>query len=200
MAVRSLIEAVRAGDPVMLATVNDIAGNPRGAQRAMDLAMGERAGAAALAQAEMLADAKKDKEQDGTIPSQLLPQFMDALRLPPQQRDATLSIILRKSGVPEAEIPARIAAIALEHTAGINPNSDDVKRHLLSLRNNKPAFIQFATEAMKLSDDQAEQMYASANSSWAYSAGQAVRGAPGYALGGAANFARGVVGYPAPKQ
>jgi hypothetical protein len=200
MAVRSLIEAVRSGDPVMLATVNDIAGNPRGAQRAMDLAMGERAGAAALAQAEMLADAKKDKEQDGTIPSQLLPQFMDALRLPPQQRDATLSIIMRKSGVPETEIPARIAAIALEHTAGINPNSEEVKRHLLSLRNDKPAFMQFATQAMKLSEDQAEQMYASASGSWAYSAGQSLRGAPGYAAGGATNFARGVAGYPAPQQ
>lgn len=200
LAVRTLIDAVRAGDPVMLATVNDIAGNPRGAQRAMDLAMGERAGAAALAQAEMLANAKKAKEQDGTIPSQLLPQFMDALRLPPQQRDATLSIILRKSGVPEPEIPARIAAIALEHTAGINPNSDDVKRHLLSLRNDKPAFMKFAIEAMKLSPDQAAQMYASASGSWAYSAGQALRGAPGYAAGGATNFARGVAGYPAPQQ
>ena len=201
MAVRSLIDAVRQGDPVMLATANDIAGNPRGAQRAMDLAMGERANAAALAAAQVRAQAGQDEpQQDSTIPSQLMPQFMDALRLPPEQRDAALTLVLQKSGMDPAQIPARVQAIVLEHQAGINPNSPEVKEHLRSLVNNKPAFLAFARDVLKLSPDQAEKMHASAGGSWAYSAGQSLRGAPGYAVGGATNFARGVTGYPAPQQ
>jgi hypothetical protein len=203
LAVRTLIDAVRAGDPVMLATVNDIAGNPRGAQRAMDLAMGERAGAAALAQAEMAAQAASGNGPK-SLGQQLGDEFSAALAISDKaQREEAVRTIIARNPANQSLTPDQVAArargIIASHLARANPQDPAVQSHLQSLRGNKPAFIQFVREQMGLTEDQANQMYSTATPGWsAHAAGQAVGGVPGYVGGGVANFFRGMVGAPAP--
>jgi hypothetical protein len=203
LAVRTLIDAVRSGDPVMLATVNDIAGNPRGAQRAMDLAMSERAGAAALAQAEMAAQAASGNGPK-SLGQQLGDEFSAALAISDKaQREEAVRTIIARNPANQSLTPDQVAArargIIASHLARANPQDPAVQSHLQSLRGNKPAFIQFVREQLLLSPEQAEQMYSTAAPGWsAHAAGQAVGGVPGYAWGGVANFFRGMVGAPAP--
>jgi hypothetical protein len=163
LAVRTLIDAVRAGDPVMLATVNDIAGNPRGAQRAMDLAMAERAGAAALAQAEMAARNGASKD-DPTLGQQWDREMQDALGGEAgNRRDRVRNLVARNpanAGMDAAVIESQTDDIIASHEyRTVGPTSAVLQGHLQRLRSNKPAFIRFVVDRMNLSPEQAEKMY-----------------------------------------
>lgn len=204
MYVRSLIDAVRGGDPVMLSVANDIAGNPMGAQRAMNLAMAERAGAAALAQAQLAA--RPGADQDKPLGQQLGYEFSAALAMgdPAQRYEAVRTIIARNpanANMPAEQVDARARDIIAGHLARVSPNDPAVSAHLDALRPNKPAFIQFARQQMGLSQEQAEQMYNTANPGWnAHSAGQVVGSFFPNLAAGIANFARGVAGAPPPSK
>lgn len=159
MAVRSLIEAVRSGDPTMQAAAYAVAGNQPGFQRSMDLATAQSIGASQLAQAQTYADGRgADPAADATLGAQFGTQFNDALSLPPAQRAAAVATVLRKSGTPEDQIAANTQAILLDYEARTNPQGPVVQAHLQSLRNNKPEFVAFL-QRMGYSREQAEAAY-----------------------------------------
>jgi hypothetical protein len=186
---RSLIDAARNGDPVMLSTVNDIAGNPMGAQRAMDLAMAERAGAAQLAQSEMAARNKPGDDQK-PLGQQLSTEFASALSIsdPSLQREAVRTIIARNpanQNLAPADVDARAREIIATHFARSNPSHPAVQEHLRSLMANKPAFVKFAEESLGLTADQANQLHSQAAGGGWRGFGQAIGNALGLLAPGA---------------
>jgi hypothetical protein len=184
MYVRSLMDAVRAGDPVALSVAQDIAGNQRGAQRAMDMAMQERAVAGNVAQAQ-IANRPGQAQPSRTLADQMSPEYMAAVRMSPGLRETALGVLFRKSGVPEEQIPAAVQSAVMAHEASSNPQGEFVQSHLKSLANNKPAFIAFVTQQMNLPKEQAEQM-------WLQATGRTPQAAAQRGADAAAGIGRGV--------
>lgn len=206
MYVRSLQAAVRSGDPLQIAAVHDTFGNQRAASEYRDLAGMQAAGAAQVAMAEQNRLAQQPPPEP-TLAAQHQKELGAALAVgdPAQRYDAVRTLLAKTHpNWDQAQIDAETQNQMAAHAYKQNPNDPLVQAHLVRLRGNKQAFIDFATRYMNMSPADAEKMYASGGSGWsAGQAGQSVGAAIPAAVQAAGNFVgglwRGVTGAPASK-
>lgn len=165
MAVRSLMEAVRSGDPTMQAAAYAIAGSQPGFQRSMDLATTQSIGASQLAQAQTYANARGGPPPvNPTLADQLGQQMNSALNQDPAlRRDAVRTVVAQNPAnqnmTPE-QMNAHTDNLIAAHEYRQNPNSPVLQGHLQVLRQQGRAqFVDFAVRYLNMTLDQADQMY-----------------------------------------
>lgn len=165
MAVRSLVEAVRSGDPSMMAAAYAVAGNQPGMQRAMDLAIAQSMGASQLAQAQAYSSGRGGPAAaNPTMADQLGTQMNSALSQDPAlRRDAVRTVVAQNpanQNMTADQINAHTDNLIAAHEYRQNPNSPILQGHLQMLRQQGQApFVDFAVRYLNLTRDQAEQMY-----------------------------------------
>ena len=205
MAVRSLFDAVDAGDPLGVAAVHDVFGNPAAAAQNRQVAIAQGNAASQLAGAEAEAAAVRDAaiakqtgdEPDATLAEQQSKELERAYAMSnPADRYEAIQTYLEK--VHPEWAPEQVAARAQELIAGrlarTNGGMDPfVQQHLQVLRRDKPKFLLFAQTQLNMTPEQAEQLYNSAGPPpmTAESAGRAVGGAIPALGQGAVDLGRG---------
>ncbi|MEB3208663.1 MAG: hypothetical protein VKK63_07085, partial [Synechococcus sp.] len=151
-------------DPIALARAFAGFGNDQMAERAMGLAAAQMGADAQVAAAREGREAPDPAAP--TLGVQLQKELQDALALPPGQREAAVTTVLRKSGTPEEGIAAATSSILLSHDAKTNPaGSKLVQDQLrqLARTGTRQQFIAWVLQNMPgTTQQQAEQMYSQA--------------------------------------
>jgi hypothetical protein len=208
MAVRSLMEAVRSGNPEMTAAVHDVYGNPAAAAQNRQLAMmqAQSANAAEASVADRaheveLAEirAKGDSPEDAPALGDQQQKEMERIRAienPTEKLDALQSYVekVHPEWAPDqVDTQVRKLMASIQARASAAPLDDEfVRQHLDSMRNNKPMFMLYATQELKLTPPQAEALYQSGNTpTTARQVGQAAGAFLPNAAAGALNLGRG---------
>lgn len=191
MAVRSLMEAVRSGDPTMQAAAYAIAGSQPGFQRSMDLATAQTIGASQLAQAQTYANARgaTAAQPDPTLGAQWDREMGAALTGDPAGRyDRVRNLVARNpanQGMDPATIDAKTKDTIAAHEYRTNPNSPAVQNHMQMLRQQgEQPFMNFAVYQLGIDPAVARQMYNSGRFTFAGLA-TGLGSAPPSAWGGA---------------
>jgi hypothetical protein len=153
MAVRSLMEAVASNNPLQMAAVHDIYGNPNAALQHRQLAgvQSQAAGDVAVAEEEAKAAIAQQQPDDSEkmIGDEARKQLTNALATPDQyQRYSAVERIV--GGMNKALTPDQYAEqtqnIIASHLAGVNGADDPFVKHriaMLRASKNRDAFTQF---------------------------------------------------------
>ena len=183
MNVRTLIQAVRSGDPQMAAAAYDIMGNPAAAAQSRQLAASfanadatsnaaqvEAANSMAMARLEAetqkaVAGMREGTPEDGKMLADLQQEQMNsiyALQSPDEQLNAMRTFVQRTSpDLPPPQVEARAMANIAAHRARKHGINDPVvQAHLTNLFNtDRNAFMQFAQISLNMTEPQAKEFY-----------------------------------------
>lgn len=166
MRIRSLMSAVRNGDPVEIAAVHEMAGNPMGAARATNLAITDSAGDARVRAEEAAAQGNAPEAGPAqSVAGQLTEQMRAAMAIPePDLRYRAVRKLIEQlnPNAPPAQIEAETQSALAAHLFKQNPSDPFVQAHLDTLRKDKPRYIDFARRHLNMTEEQAELMYNSA--------------------------------------
>jgi len=206
MAVRSLMEAVRSGNPEMTAAVYDVYGNPTAAGQSRQLAamQAQSANAAQASVADRAHEVQlaEIKAGDDAPPEALGDQQQKemerirAIENPTEKLDALQSYVekVHPEWAPDqVDMQVRKLMASIQARASADPLADEfVRQHLDSMRSNKPMFMLYATQELKLSPDEAQALYDSGTKpTTARSVGQAAGAFLPNAFTGAYNLGAG---------
>lgn len=189
MQLRSLIAAARAGDPLMMATLQGAYGNQQMANNAMALAGVERQAMADLEGQQM---AQTGQRAPGRMADEMGQELQAALALPPGQQEQAIRLIYLKAGYPPEQVDAAVQQTMVSHYAKTDPNHPSVRPIIdAKLREGRDSFVAWATQNMGVDADQANDWY-DANSETPEQAGARMGRAAAEGIGG---FVSGVGGF-----
>lgn len=153
MGVRSLMEAVASNNPLQMAAVHDIYGNPNAALQHRQLAGVQSQAAADVAVAEEEAQAAMAQQQPDETPKRVgeeaQAEFNTALAVPDAaQRYAAVSRVVKgiNPSLADADVAEQAQNIIASHLAATNGLEDPFVQHrigMLRASKNRDAFTQF---------------------------------------------------------
>lgn len=164
MYARSIANA--GNDPVEIAKINMMYNNVPMVREAFGLAGVQANAAATVAAAQAEANANKPEVPE-SLPDQLAKQIAPAWEMkdPAMQRQAIVGVLTKMNTTPPELIGSTADALIASHYAQNDPQHPTVQAHLKSLVKDKNNFLRFATQNMKLTAEQAEQMHREASTS-----------------------------------